>query len=164
MGAVWRSLWFGLLDVKIEEPHPSDFGALRQSKCVLDIDAKVPDRALYLRMPEQDLNGPEIASLLVDNGCLGPPERVGAVILPAKANTGDPLVHETGVLPSADMSSVVDPAREGEVVARATPTLKPSKDAHAGRFKKLKLNGSASFALDDEGVGADSAATDEVGG
>jgi hypothetical protein len=53
------------------------------------------------------------------------------------------------------MSSVVYPAQEGEVVERAAPTLKPSKDARADRFNKLKLNGQASFTLDDDGSGAD---------
>jgi hypothetical protein len=60
------------------------------------------------------------------------------------------------------VSSAVNPAREGEVVEGAAPTFKPSKDARAGRFKKLKLNRSASLALDDDGPGADPAATHEV--
>jgi hypothetical protein len=52
MGAVRLCLWFGLLDVDVEEPHLSDLGALRQSKRVLDVDTEIPDRALYLRVPE----------------------------------------------------------------------------------------------------------------
>jgi hypothetical protein len=53
------------------------------------------------------------------------------------------------------VSSVADPARESEVVERAAATLKPSKDARAGRLKKLKLNGSAGLLLDDDCPGAD---------
>ncbi len=162
MGAVRLDLWFGLLDVDIEEPRLSDLSAFRQGKGVLYIDAKVPDRALDLRVPEQDLNGPEVPSLLVNDGRLGPPERVRPVILPMQPNARHPLVHEPGVLPSADVSRMVDPAREGEVVERAAPTLKPSKDACAGRFKKLELNGPASLTLDDDGPGADLPATDEI--
>jgi hypothetical protein len=60
------------------------------------------------------------------------------------------------------VSSVVDPAREGEVIECAAPTLKPSKDARARRLKKLKLNGSACLSLDDGGLGADPPATDEI--
>jgi hypothetical protein len=48
------------------------------------------------------------------------------------------------------MSSVVDPAWKDEVVRRTAPTIKPSKDARAGRFKKLELNRTSSFALDDD--------------
>jgi hypothetical protein len=81
MGAVLLGLWFGLLDLDLEEPRLSDLGALRQSKRVLNVDAEVPDRALNLRVPEQDLNGAEISGLLVDDGRLGPPERVRPVIL-----------------------------------------------------------------------------------
>jgi hypothetical protein len=64
-GAVRLCLWFGLLDVTSKEPAPSDLGPFRQSKGVLYIDAKVTDRALDLPMAEQDLNGAEIAALLV---------------------------------------------------------------------------------------------------
>ncbi len=52
MSAVRLGLWFGLLDVDVEEPCLSDLGAFRQSKGVLYVDAKVPDRALNLRVPE----------------------------------------------------------------------------------------------------------------
>jgi uncharacterized protein YdeI (YjbR/CyaY-like superfamily) len=60
MGALRPSLWLGLPDVDVEEPHLSDLGAFRESKCVLDVDAEVLDRALDLRMVEQDLNGPQV--------------------------------------------------------------------------------------------------------
>jgi hypothetical protein len=50
------------------------------------------------------------------------------------------------------MSGMVDPAREREIGERAAATVKPSKDAGAGGFKKLELNGSASLALDDNGT------------
>jgi hypothetical protein len=60
------------------------------------------------------------------------------------------------------VSSVVDPAREREVVERATPTREPSKNARTGRFKKLELNGSAGFSLDDNGPAADPPPTDEI--
>ena len=72
--------WAPRLDV--EEPSVSDLGAFRQSKRILDVDAEVPDRALDLRMAEQDLNGAEVAGLLVYDRCLGPPERMRPVILP----------------------------------------------------------------------------------
>ena len=83
MGAGRLGPWLGLLDVNVEEPRLSDLGAFRQSKRVLDVDAEVPDRALNLRVPEQDLNGAKISGLLVDDGRFGPPQRVRPVIFPA---------------------------------------------------------------------------------
>jgi hypothetical protein len=91
LGAV-RQAWCGLL-VKVEEARVSDFGAFGESKRVLYVDAEIPDRALNLRMAEQDLNGPKISGLLVSNRGFRPPERVRAVVLATKADARHPLVH-----------------------------------------------------------------------
>jgi hypothetical protein len=57
LGPEWArsGCWCGLL-LEVEEPRVSDFGAFGQSKRVLYVDAEIPDRALDLRMAEQDLN------------------------------------------------------------------------------------------------------------
>ena len=127
MGTGRLGLWFGLLEVDLGEPRRSDLGALRQGKRVLYVDAEVSSRALNLRVPEQDLNGPVVSSLPGDDGRLGPPQRVRPEILPTQSNVGDPLVHEPRILPGTDVSSLANAARKGEVVERAAPTLKPSK-------------------------------------
>ena len=82
MGSVRLGLWFGLPDVAVEEPRLLDLGAFRQSKRVFYVDAEVPDCALNLRVPEQDLNSAEVSGWLVDDARFGPPERVRPVILP----------------------------------------------------------------------------------
>ena len=46
---------------------PLDLGAFGEAKCVLDIHAKVADCAFDLRVAEQDLDGPQVASCLVDD-------------------------------------------------------------------------------------------------
>jgi len=43
---------------------------------------------------------------------------MGAVILPAQSDPGDPFVDEPGKLPRADMIGMINPAREGVVVER----------------------------------------------
>jgi hypothetical protein len=35
----------------------SDFGSLGQRQCIVDINAKIPDRVLDVCMPEQNLHG-----------------------------------------------------------------------------------------------------------
>ena len=42
--------------------------ALSQSEGILDIDAEVADRALDLRVAEQNLHGAQVSCLLVDDG------------------------------------------------------------------------------------------------
>ena len=52
--------------ISAREPRRSVLGALRENEGILDIDAKVADRALDLRVAEQDLHRTEIARSLVD--------------------------------------------------------------------------------------------------
>ena len=44
-------------DTRAEEPRSSDLGTLRKQERVLYVDPEVSDRALDLRVPEQDLHG-----------------------------------------------------------------------------------------------------------
>jgi hypothetical protein len=48
--------------------------ALSESEGILDTDAEVADRALDLRMAEQDLNGAKVTRLLVNDRRLRPAE------------------------------------------------------------------------------------------
>jgi len=38
----------------------------RYRQCIVDLDAEIADRALDLRMTEQELDGPQVASTPVD--------------------------------------------------------------------------------------------------
>src|SRR5215213_7139942 len=156
------ALSMGPLDAVVEKPRWSDFGALGQHQCVLDVDAEVPHCALDLRVAEKDLHSSQVAGLLVDDRRFGPAERMRPVILSAQSDPGYPLVHEARILPGAHVGGVVDPAREGIIVERAASTSKPSEDAGAGRLKKLELNGPASLPLHDDCSGANPSAADEV--
>ncbi len=60
------------------------------------------------------------------------------------------------------MSGVVNPARKGKVVERATSTLQPSQDAGASGCEKLELHGSAGLVLHDRGPGASPTAADQI--
>ena len=62
-------------------PSGSHLRCLCQCRSVFEFHAWVADSCLDLGMPEKDLHGGQIAYLLVDQGCLCAPERVGAVIL-----------------------------------------------------------------------------------
>jgi hypothetical protein len=49
-------------------PGISDINLFRYCQGVIDLDAKIPDRAFDLGMPEKKLDGPEIARPPVDQG------------------------------------------------------------------------------------------------
>ena len=79
----------------------SDLSAFSQFQSVLHVNAQIAHRAVDFGMTEEDLNGAEIASRLVDDRCFRAPERVRPVILSRKADADHPLVNEPGVLPGA---------------------------------------------------------------
>ena len=49
-------------------PGISDVNLFRYCQGVIDLDAEIPDRAFDLGMPEQELDGPEIARAPVNQG------------------------------------------------------------------------------------------------
>jgi hypothetical protein len=44
----------------------SEFDVLRDTQSIVNLDTKIADRAFELGVPKQQLNGSQIASLLVD--------------------------------------------------------------------------------------------------
>ena len=127
----------------------SNFRALGQLECVLDVNAEIPDGAFDLGMPKKNLDRTQIPGRLVNDRCFGAPKLVRAVILGLKADPGHPLPDQSGVLPSAHVSHVVVPAWENEVVEGATTALKPSEQRLSGRFDQLELDGPFGFLLHD---------------
>jgi hypothetical protein len=47
-------------------PGTSDINLFRYCQSVIDLDAKIPDRAFDLGMTEQELNGPQVACSSID--------------------------------------------------------------------------------------------------
>src|SRR5437762_2764955 len=60
-------------------PVTSDVNLLCYGQRVVDLNPKVADCALDLRMAEEQLHGAEISRALVDQRRLSAPQRVGAV-------------------------------------------------------------------------------------
>jgi len=60
-------------------PLRSEFDLLRDGEGVVNLNAKVADRAFELGVPEQQLHSPQVSGPLVNLGHLGPPHRVGPV-------------------------------------------------------------------------------------
>lgn len=66
-------------------------------------------------MAKQDLDCSKVAGGLVDNDSLRSPQGMRTVILPTKPDSRHPLIDQPGVLPSAEMVSVVDATGKGTV-------------------------------------------------
>ena len=85
-----------------------NLSTLGEGECVFYVDAEIANSAFDLGMAEQDLDSTQIAGLFVDDGCLGPAQRVRSVVLFTQTDAGDPLVDQSSVLSRADVISVVD--------------------------------------------------------
>jgi hypothetical protein len=57
-------------------PGISDINLFRYGQGVIDLNAEIPDRALDLGMPEQKLDGPQVARLSIDQGGLCASQRM----------------------------------------------------------------------------------------
>ena len=71
---------------------------------VVDLDAEIADGALDLGVAEQELNGPKVTGSSVDQGRLGPPERVRAEFQRVETDAGNPLADEARILPGSSVS------------------------------------------------------------
>ncbi len=94
----------------IRRPHHSDLDRLRDRKRILQLDAEVANGAVHLRVPEQELNGAEVAGLAVDLCDLGSGHRMGAIRARLQSDRGDPAPDEAGILPGRDVEPLVEPS------------------------------------------------------
>ena len=118
----------------------SYLSVLSEGERVLYVHPEIPHRAFDVRVAQEKLHRPQIASSFVDDGRLSPPKRMGAVVLASQPDRGHPLVHQPGILPSAEVAGVVSAARERVIVDRAASSLKPSLQTGPSRFEQLELD------------------------
>lgn len=61
-------------------------------------------------MTQQHLDGVNVASRLVDHRHFGSAQRVDSVLRLAQPDSADLLVHQTGILPRADVAAMIHTA------------------------------------------------------
>lgn len=103
----------------------SDFGLLRQSESIIDIQAKIADGILDIGMAEQDFHRPQISCNLVDEGGFSAAHGMRAVLPLVDPNRRYPFIDEPRVLPGAQMTETVDPAGEDEVTNHTATPFRP---------------------------------------
>jgi hypothetical protein len=79
-------------------PGISDINLFRYCQCVIDLDAEIADGAFDLGMPQQELDGPEIAGASIDQCRLGTPQRMRPKQSRVQSNAAYPFGDETGIL------------------------------------------------------------------
>ena len=79
-------------------PGISDINLFRYRQGVIDLDAEIPDRAFDLGMPEQELDGSEIACAPIDQGSFCASQRMRAKKPRVQPNASDPLRYEPRIL------------------------------------------------------------------
>jgi hypothetical protein len=79
---------------------------------VIDLNAEIPDRAFDLGMPEQELDGPQIARPPLDQGNFSAAQRMRPEQPRVQSNATNPLGDEPGILASGHTS--VGAAMAGE--------------------------------------------------
>jgi hypothetical protein len=87
---------------------------------------------------------------------------VCTVVFAVKSYLGNQLIHQSGILPGAEVLGAIGSARKGVVVDGASTTLQPCQDTCPCRFEELELNGPACLLLNRGGSCADTASADEV--
>ena len=94
----------------------SNFRALSKSDRIINVDAEVANGIVDVRMTQQDLHRAKVSGCLVDERSLRSAHRMRAVFRHDEANCTDPLIDQSGILTGAEVTHIVDAAREDEVV------------------------------------------------
>lgn len=108
-----------------EEPRSSIFSVLSKGERVLNIYPEIAHGILDLAMTEKNLDSAQVASCPVDDRCLRPAKRMGAIFTSDKPNPRHPFVDKSGVLASAEVAITIHTTWEDLIVYRAAPTFKP---------------------------------------
>src|SRR3954453_22568069 len=96
-------------------PGTSGINLFRYCERVIDLDAKIPNRALDLGMSQQELNGPQVACPSINQRSFRAAERMGTKQSRVQPNASDPLGDEAGILSSGHAAITAAITREQEL-------------------------------------------------
>jgi len=103
----------------------SQLDLFRNAQRVMDLDTEVTNRAFELCMSQQELNGPEVARLLVNLCSLCPPHRMRAIRRAIEPGALDPGMDDPTILSCRQMRLYQEAAREEVLSIPASDLGKP---------------------------------------
>jgi hypothetical protein len=116
-----RRLWVGSGPVRSRAARllGSEFDLLRDAERIVDLDTEVANRAFEIDVPKRQLNGSEIASLLVDLSRLGAPHRMRSISRAIETGALDRAMDDAGVLSRRDVRRATQATWEEVLPAQA---------------------------------------------
>ena len=97
---------------------PSDVDLLGYAQRIVEFDPKVSDRAIDLGVSKQELDGPKMASLPIDQRSFCPPKRLRSVPTRIQSDDRHPVANETCILPGRKVRRNVEPAWKKELATK----------------------------------------------
>ena len=95
-------------------PDSSNVDLFCHSQGIIDLYAKILDRAFDLGMAQQELHGPQVSGATVNEGRLGSPERMRAEEVGVQSDAGNPVGDKPSVLPCCEALTCTTSASEQE--------------------------------------------------
>src|SRR5215471_13424375 len=122
-------------------PGASDINLFGYGEGVVALNAQVAHRAHYFLVPQQKLDGPQVAGAAVDERRLCPAERMRPKEARVEPNASNPLADQSGVLPGRDWSIAPAAAAEQELARLLIGRSDVIVDRLPGLLRHLKPNG-----------------------
>lgn len=128
-------------------PESLNLDLLGNRERVIKIDAEIPNSALDLGMPQQELDSSEVARSSVNHRCLGSPSRVCAVGQRIEPDCTKPGSQQTGILARGHRPRPVGSARKKRLALVQALLLQPVPDSLVGVLRDLELHRSTRLPL-----------------
>ena len=119
-------------------PNWSDFYSLGECQRIFELDSKIPNGAIHFGVAEQELDGTQVAGLLVDLRHFCAPHRVYAISAGFQSNRRHPVADDPRVLAGRDMQLFVKAARPHVLGANHQRLSHPSFERATRAFRHLE--------------------------
>jgi hypothetical protein len=124
-----------------------NIGLLNNFQRIIDLDPKVADGALQIRMSQQQLDGPEIPSPAIYQNGFGAPERVCTLFRWVQTDFSYPASDNPCILACRQMLRRLKPALEKSVLWHQPVPNYPVSEWVPSLLGDLKLHGPMGFLL-----------------
>lgn len=134
----------------------------RHLKRVVYLDSEISNRALQLRVPQQQLDSAQVLCPTIDERSLCSTHGVCAIRGVIESDRCNPAMDKPGVLARRQVRGVVNATREEEIRGAQARLSHPNFDALPSLFSYLKLDRSLRFLLQNRRPASDTLAMADI--